>query len=187
MSSDAEKAAADKFSSFMISHQMTTAGADTGACFVHSIYGAVCLLDDGSDGIDTYRVAESDWTSAISGSPTDTALVTTIKGLPSALQDKTAVDGNSDPSKVAWMDYYYCTGSNQSYECAAFLPENNTDGVGQGYPRFGGNESDAGFLTYTRLTGSGNTATYPGLTIIYDGAQTLLCAAGILAMGLIAF
>ena len=188
IASDGEKAAADKFSSFMISHQMTTAGADTGACTAHSIYGAVCLLENSAtDGVDTYRISATDWNTHTSGSPTDTALVTSIKGTSNALQDKTAVDGNSDPTKVEWMDYYYCSGSTGSWECAAFLPENSSDGLSQGYPRFGGNESDAGYLSYVRLTGSGNAASIQSLQILYQGAHTLAIAAGVLAMGLISF
>ena len=82
-------------------------------------------------------------------------VATAVKNTAGALQDKTATDGSGDLSKTDWMDYYNCRkqGTN-SFECAAFQPENSTDGVSQGYPRFGSNESAAGYLGYVRLTGA---------------------------------
>ena len=140
------------------------------------------------DGMDTFRLSASDWTTATSGSPTEAQLVTNIKGTSNALQDKTATDVNGDATKVDWMDYYHCEGANNLWECAAFNPENTSDGVGQGYPRFGSQESAAGYLSYVKLTGASSVAsTNNAWQLIYQGADTLIIAAAASAMALLAF
>ena len=184
-----EKSSADKFSSFMIGHQISTAGTDTGVCFTHSVYGAVCLLQDSAGtGMDTYRLTASEWTSALSG--TEAAVATAVKNTAGALQDKTATDGSGDLAKTEWMDYYNCRkqGTN-SFECAAFQPENSTDGVSQGYPRFGSNESAAGYLGYVRLMGasSGTASVSNDWSVQYNNAHGLIIAAAASAMAFLAF
>ena len=138
--------------------------------------------------MDTFRLSASEWNSATSGSPTEAQLVTNIKGTANALQDKTAVDGSGDATKVDWMDYYHCEGGNNVWECAAFNPENTSDGVGDGYPRFGSQESAAGYLSYVKLTGAATVAsTNNGWQLIYQGADTLIIAAAASAIALLAF
>jgi len=172
----------------MIAHQLTTAGADTGACFTHTVYGALCLLQDTpGTGVDTYRLTASEWTAALSGTEVD--VVNAIKATSAALQDKTATYGNGDLAKVEWMDYYYCRneGTN-SWECAGFQPENNSEGVGQGYPRFGSNESAAGYVGYIKLSGASSAATVStDWAIQYAGAQELVLASAVSLMAYLAF
>lgn len=189
IASDGQKAAADKFSSFMIGHQISTAGQDTGYCFTHSVYGAVCLLQNASAGIDTYRLSATEWTAALSG--TEANVVTQIKGTSGALQDKTATDGNGDLSKIDWMDYYHCRAATTAnvYDCAAFNPENSTDGVSQGYPRFGTNESAAGYIGYVKLAGatSGTASVRTDWSVQYAGASQLVMVAAVSALAFLAF
>ena len=114
----------------MISIQIRTNGADTGVCTVSSVYGAVCLLENAAgDGIDTYRLSTTDWSTAL-GQSTQSGMVTSLKAVSGALQDKTATDANGDPSYVDWLDYYHCTPGTNWWTCTAFQPElNTTNGV----------------------------------------------------------
>ena len=150
---------------------------------VNTVWGTVCLLrNSAGDGIDTYRISKTDWAGLSVSSTNEDTLATNIKAVGGALQDKTAVDGSGDPTKVDWMDYYHCkaTTSNTHWTCAAFQPENNSSDLSQGYPRFGHLESQASFTKFVMLTGVSSTASEDSWTIYYDGAQALL---GIVAVG----
>ena len=188
ISSAAERAAANRYSAFMIAHQLNTNGVDTGMCTAHVQYGAVCLMvNAANDGIDTYRLTSTEWTS-VTNAGTEAQLAGFIKGIPNALQDKTAVDGSGDPSYVEWLDYYYCTGGNDVWECAAYQPLNNSDGVAERYPRFGHLESQAGYLSYVTFNGAATDFQVKNdWQLIYQGASSLIVAAAVSAIALLSF
>ena len=110
------------------------------------------------------------------------------------IQDKTAVDASGDPSKVDWMDYYHCKEEvfvipTKSWVCSAFQPENNTtNGLSQGYPRFGTTEYAAGFITYVQVLNDANpTVVKNDWVIRYNGAQTLMAIAAAASVALLTF
>ena len=71
---------AEKFSSFFISHEVTTGGAeDDSVCFISSVWGTVCLVENSSAAIDTYRVSTSNWETAVAAfSSTEEDIITSI-------------------------------------------------------------------------------------------------------------
>ena len=71
---------AEKFSSFFISHEITTGGAeDDSVCFISSVWGTVCLVENSSAAIDTYRISTSSWETAVAAfSSTEEDIITSI-------------------------------------------------------------------------------------------------------------
>lgn len=101
----------------MLSLEFDTSGTDTGLCVVSSVYGAVCLLENGTnDGIDTYRASKTDWDALDPENITEAALATAAKAVTNALQDKTS------SSKLNWMDYFDCQKVGTTWTCSAFQP-----------------------------------------------------------------
>ena len=87
------------------------------------------------------------------------------------------------------MDYYYCRSTaTNTWDCAAFQPENNADGVAQRYPRFGSNESAAGYVGYSKFSGGSNAATFSSdWSIQYNGANAFVAAAAASVIASLAF
>ena len=106
---------AEKFSSFFLSLKITTgAAADDSVCFRSTKWGAVCLVDSGSDAIATYRVSTTQWDTAVAAfSANQGEIVTSIKSNTDALK-----------SSTAWLDAFYCTLTGASgsgeYTCNAW-------------------------------------------------------------------
>lgn len=105
---------AEKFSSFFISHEVTTGGAeDDGVCFISSVWGTVCLIEQSSV-IETYRVSTSQWDTAVAAfSSTEEDIITSIESNTGAWQDDTG-------SATEWFDKYYCSGSTPTFVCSAW-------------------------------------------------------------------
>ena len=83
-----------KFSSFLISHQITTTADKDGVCMISSEDGTVCLLQNAADdGADTYRVNTTKWATAIAAySANQAEIITNMAANSGAKQDPTATN-----------------------------------------------------------------------------------------------
>ena len=170
---DADTTNSEKFSSFFLSLKITTgAAADDSVCFRSSRWGAVCLVDSGSDAIATYRISTTQWDTAVAAfSANEGEIVTSIKGNTDALKTTTE-----------WLDKFSCTLTGASgsgeYTCNAWQPD-WMGGVTQGYPRFGSSESSDGELSYAVIDVSSTsfTASTDVKTWTIEGSFSLVASA----------
>ena len=174
---------AAKFSGFFLSLKIKTgAAADDSVCFRSSRWGAVCLVDSGSDAIATYRVSTTQWDTAVAAfSANEGEIVTSIKSNTDALKTTTE-----------WLDKFSCTLTGASgsgeYTCNAWQPD-WMGGVTQGYPRFGSDESSDGELSYAifDVSDTSFTASTDVKTWTIEGSFSLVASAVVALSVVLAF
>ena len=117
--------------------------------------------------MDTYRLSKSQWAQVVKGN-SQSKVISNVKksgGFKDTIYDEA----------MEWTDAFYCSGGELDiYTCTSFQPKYET-GTGQGYPRFGIEESEAGDFTYVRL--AKKNASIEVKDFIIQGATTI--AAGI--------
>ena len=180
---DADTTNSEKFSSFFLSLKIKTgAAADDSVCFRSSRWGAVCLVDSGSDAIATYRVSTTQWDTAVAAfSANEGDIVTSIKSNTDALKASTE-----------WLDKFSCTLTGASgsgeYTCNAWQPD-WMGGISQGYPRFGSSESSDGELSYVifDVSDTSFTASTDVKTWTIEGSFSLVASAVVALSVVLAF
>ena len=142
----------------MIAIKLITSGQDTGWCKINSRFGAVCLFENASGEIDTYRVSKTDWDASAPAGTLETTVVSNIKAVSNSFMDKVTLNGSQETDYVDWMDSYHCKketeGANTVHVCMAFMPKDDVNSITQGYPRWDPIASQNNEVSYVRLTGA---------------------------------
>ena len=140
----AEWAAAHRFSSFIISHQIFANEFGDGACMINSAkdLGAVCLMVTSTTTATTFRPDQDQWDQIISTDPSVATHIAYYNKMNDNNYGKITVGTTTG---IDYMDAYHCEridSTNYEIICSAYQPDWNVDRLTAGYPRFGVDEND---------------------------------------------
>ena len=175
----AESAAALKFSSFIVSHQIFANEFGDGVCMINSAkdLGAVCLMVTSATTATTFRPDQDQWDQIISTDPSVATHIAYYNNMNDNNYGKVTVGATTG---VDYMDAYHCEridSTNYELVCSAYQPDWNVEKLTAGYPRFGVDEND---LTAVIFDASATTK-----AAVYDvfltGGVTLLASVALVA------